>query len=228
MIVTPGARDAGIVVLDAKTGALVLKGGSGAPGYATPVIAKIGGVKQYVVFLAKKVCGIDAASGKELWAYPWETANDVNAATPLIIGDAVFITSGYGHGCAMVDVKGGQATLRWQNRSIQAHFSSPIYFGENIYGTGDPGVLVCLNPADGSTLWRQNGFEKGGIIGIDGMILGMNGSNGDLVLVKMDPSSYQELGRIAPLRGQAWTAPIVVDKKAVVRTKEAIAVVDLG
>jgi outer membrane protein assembly factor BamB len=228
VVVTPGAADAGIAVLNAKTGATILKGSSGVPGYSTPVVATIGGVKQYVAFLGKKICGIDHATGKELWAQPWDTSYDVNAASPLVIGDSVFITSGYGKGCAMVDVKGGQASIRWQNRSMQAHFSSPVFFNGRIYGTGDPGVLVCLNPADGATLWRQQGFEKGGIAGVDGMILAMNGSNGDLILIKMDPSGYQEAGRVAPIRGQAWTAPIVADKKAIIRTKTDIAVIDLS
>ena len=228
VIFTPGSENAAIVALSAKTGEVVLKGGSGAPGYSTPVVATIGGTKQYVVFLAKKLCGIDAATGKELWAFPWETNYDVNAATPLVIGDSVFITSGYGKGCAMIDIKGGRPSLRWQNRAMMAHFSSPFFSGGRIYGTGDPGILTCLNPADGAALWRQNGFEKGGIVGVDGMILGMNGSNGDLVMVKIDPSGYQEVGRIAPLRGQAWTAPIVADKKAIIRTKNAIAVLDLS
>lgn len=228
VIVTPGADDAAIVALNAKTGALMLKGGSGRAGYATPVIAKIGGVKQYVLALGAKICGVEAATGKELWSVPWVTNYDVNAATPLVIGDSVFVTSGYGHGCVMVDVKDGQASIRWQNRAMQAHFSSPIYFDGKIYGTGDPGYLMCLNPADGSTIWRQPGFEKGGIVGVDGTMIGMNGSNGDVIMVKLDPTSYQELGRIAPIRGQAWTAPIIVDKKAVIRTKDAIAVIDLG
>lgn len=228
VIVTPGAEDAAIVALNAKTGALILKGGSGRAGYATPVIAKIGGVKQYVLALGAKICGVDAASGKELWSVPWVTNYDVNAASPLVIGDSVFVTSGYGHGCVMVDVKGSQASIRWQNRAMQAHFSSPIYFNGRIYGTGDPGFLMCLDPADGSTVWRQQGFEKGGIVGVDGTIIAMNGSNGDMIMVKLDPTSYQEMGRFAPLRGQAWTAPIIVDKKAVVRTKDAIAAVDLN
>ncbi len=228
VVVTPGSNDGAIYVLNAKTGATLLKGGSGLPGYSTPVVATIGGVKQYVAFLGKELCGIDHASGRKLWSFPWSTSYDVNAASPLVIGNSVFISSGYGKGCAMVDVSGGSASARWQNRAIQAHFSSPIFHNGFIYGTGDPGVLVCLDPATGAVKWAQQGFEKGGIVGVDGMILGMNGSNGDLIMVKMDSSGYQEAGRVAPIRGQAWTAPIVADKKAIIRTKTELAVIDLS
>lgn len=228
VVLTPGANDGAIAILDKNTGKLLMKGGSGAPGYATPVLATIDGKRQYVLFLANKVCGIDTATGKELWAYTWETAYGVNAATPLVIGDSVFITSGYNHGCCMIDVKGGQATKRWENKAIQGQFSSPIYVDGHIYGTGDPGFLTCLDPATGNVLWKQPGFEKGALCGVDGTMLVFNGSNGELAMVKMDATSYSELGRIAPLKGQSWVAPIVVDKKAIVRNNGAICVVDLS
>lgn len=228
LIVTPGANDAAIVALDKTTGKVLMKGGSGVAAYSTPVVATIGGKKQYVVFLAKKVCGIDATNGQELWSAPWETAYDVNASQPLVIGDSVFVSSGYGKGCAMFDIKGNQAVTRWQNKAIQEHFSSAVVLDGKIYGTSDPGVLVCLDPASGNTLWKQQGFEKGGLIAVNNVLLAHNGSNGDLIMVKIDPSSYQELGRIAPLKGQAWTAPILVGKTLIVRNTTAIAAVDLS
>jgi outer membrane protein assembly factor BamB len=228
LVVVPGAADAAIVVLNKKTGALMSKGGSGAPGYATPVIATIRGQRQYVLFQAKKLAGISTETGRELWSVPWQTAYDVNAATPIVIGNSVFITSGYGHGCALVDVGPNGADFRWQNRTIQSHFNTPILFNGCIYGTSDPGRLTCLDPNTGKTMWQQQGFEKGGLAAADGVAFVDDGSNGDVALVKLDSSAYRELGRIAPIRGRAWAPPILVDGKLVVRTKDAIAVVDLS
>lgn len=226
LIVVPGAEDGAVVALDKTTGKTLWKGGSGAPGYSTPVIANLDGKRQIVVLLAKKLAGLDAASGKELWSYPWETGYGVNAATPLVIGNGVYITGGYGHGCAMVGVANGQPTVKWQNRTMQAHFSSPVFYKGFIYGTGDPGVLVCMDPATGNTLWKQPGFEKGGMIGGDGVAFVHNGSNGELAMFQLANDAYHEVGRISPLQGQAWTAPIIVDKKLVIRTKDTIAVID--
>lgn len=228
LIVCPGGPDAAVAVLDKSTGKTIWQGGgSDGQSYATPVVATIGGKKQYVVFAAKALIGVDASNGTLLWRAPWSTAYDVNAATPVVIGDSVFIASGYGKGCALVDVKGSEASIRWANKSIQAHFSSPIYFKGHIYGTGDPGVLVCLDPQTGKELWRQPGFEKGGIVGVDGVILALSGSNGDLAMVEMSPAGYKELGRVTPLGGQSWTAPIVAQGRAIVRNKSAIACLSL-
>ena len=43
-------------------------------------------------------------SGKLLWRFPWETEYGCNIATPIVAGDYVFISSGYGRGCAVLKV----------------------------------------------------------------------------------------------------------------------------
>ena len=111
---------------------------------------------------------------------------------------------------------------------IQAHFNAPVLYKGYIYGTGDPGKLTCLDPNTGKAVWQQAGFEKGGLCAADGVAFVNNGSNGEVALVKLDPTGYTELGRIAPISGRAWSSPILVDGKLVVRTVNAIAVVDIS
>jgi outer membrane protein assembly factor BamB len=228
LIVVPGGNNASVVALNKKDGQVIWKGGgSEAPGYATPVVATINGKKQYVCFLAKSVTGVDAENGQVIWRHPWSTSYDVNAATPLVIGDSVFITSGYGTGCAMLDIQGGRVSVRWQNREMKSRFSSPIYYDGHIYGTTEPGELLCMDPNTGRVLWQQRGFEWGGLMGVDGALIVMNGAEGDVVLVERSPAAYKELGRIKPLGGRSWTAPILSRGRLIVRNNDAIACLDL-
>jgi outer membrane protein assembly factor BamB len=228
VIVYASGPNAAVVAIDAATGATVWAGGgSDKAGYSTAVAATINGTPQYVCMLGHMVEGVDAGSGNLLWSFPWKTGADVNAASPLVIGNSVFVTSGYSHGCAMLDISNNVPTVRWQNKAIQAHFSSPIYYDGHIYGTGDPGRLSCLDPATGDVLWTQEGFEKGGIIALDGEIMAFNGANGDLILVDLSPKAYHELGRFNPLGGQSWTAPVVAYGKLIVRNKTTLACLNL-
>jgi outer membrane protein assembly factor BamB len=229
VIVYASGPNAAVVAIDAATGATVWAGGgSGQAGYSTAVVATMNGTRQYVCMLNRMVEGVDAATGNVLWSYPWNiVSGEINAATPIVIGNNVFVTSGYGHGCAMLDISNNVPTVRWQNTAIQAHFSSPIYYDGHIYGTGDPGRLTCLDRATGNVLWTQQGFEKGGIIAVDGEIIAFNGASGDLILVDLSPTAYHELGRFNPLGGQSWTAPIVAYGKLIVRNKTALACLDL-
>lgn len=228
LITCTGGDNAAVVALDKKTGKTIWQGGgSDTPGYATPVVATIGGKKQYVLFTAYNLIGVDADNGELLWQVPWKTRYDVNAATPIVSGDTVFITSGYKHGCALVKVSGRSARIVWQSKDIQSHFNSPILVNGYIYGTSDPGRLVCLELATGKVQWSQRGFEKGGIVGVDGTIIAVDGRNGDVAVIRMSPESYQELGRIRPLGGQSWTPPIVADGKLIIRNRSALACLNL-
>jgi len=97
-----------------------------------------------------------------------------------------------------------------------------------IYGTGDPGFLICLDPKTGDVKWKEPGFEKGGVIGIDGHIIAVSGNTGDVVLVEITPDAYREKGRIKPLGGQSWTAPVVSNKRLIIRNKGKLIVLDLS
>jgi len=228
VILVPGAQDGCVVALDKTNGNLLWKGGDDSAGYSTPVKAKIQGKVQYVVFTASGAGGYDAVAGTPLWFIRWKTQYDVNAAQPVIVGNSVFISSGYGRGCALIDVAADMtAKIRWENKAIQAHFNSAVLVGGYIYGIGDPGNLVCLEPATGKIVWSKEGFEKGSVISVDGVLLALDGANGALALVACDPSEYNELGRFTPLGGQSWTNPIVTDGKLIVRNKTTLACFNL-
>ena len=127
--------------------------------------------------------GYSPEDGKRLWSFPWKTSYDVNAADPLVIDNSVFISSGYNTGCAMIEIAPEGPKLKWRNKAMQQHFSSAIVYQGMIYGTTDPGDLVCLDPETGKESWRQKGFEKGGIAAADGVLLALSGNTGELVMV---------------------------------------------
>ncbi|MCL4500068.1 MAG: PQQ-binding-like beta-propeller repeat protein [Chloroflexi bacterium] len=224
IILVPGGPDACVVALDKTTGRTIWQGGgSDEPGYCTPQKATINGKQQYVIFAANSLMGVAPDTGKQLWSFEWKTNSGVNAASPIVMGNTIFIASSYNHGCALVEVTDAGAKALWQNKEIMAHFSSPILFGGYIYGVGDPGFLMCLDPKTGVVKWKQEGFEKGPLLGIDGVMLVFDGKNGDLVMAEISPDAYKEICRFTPLGGQSWTAPIVSNGKLIVRNKTALA-----
>jgi outer membrane protein assembly factor BamB len=228
VVVCTGAADRNVIALDRLTGELIWRGGNGdMPGYATAVPAEILGQRQYVICTGSNVIGVNAADGKQLWAIPWKNEGEVNASLPIVTGNSVFITSGYGIGCGRYEITPNGPVEKWRNKDIAAHFSSPVYYNGYIYSNSDPGNLVCMAPETGAVSWRQGGFEKGGLIIVDGVILALTGNGGDLVMAQADPTAYHELGRMTPLGGQSWTAPILADGRLIVRNTEAMACLDL-
>jgi outer membrane protein assembly factor BamB len=235
LIVYPGGVG-GVAALNPETGKVLWKGNGGAgeePGYATPVVAEIGGKRQYVLFTSRSVVGADAANGAQLWKLPWKTSYDVNAATPLAIGNTIFITSNYGRGCGLIEVTGNAARMAWENKEIQSHFNTPVLLNGLLYSTSDPGRLVCLDPKTGTVKWSQPGFEKGGLLYVDGTLIVCDGHTGEIAMVAASPDGYKELGRTTLMRDNGeqkdkfWTPPILSDGRLLVRTRARLLCLDV-
>ncbi|MHB1458243.1 MAG: outer membrane protein assembly factor BamB family protein, partial [Armatimonadota bacterium] len=183
----------------------------------------INGQKQYVVFTGISVIGVNASNGALLWSYPWKSGYDINGASTIVTGNSVFVTSGYGHGCALLQIVNNKVNVVWASKDMQCRFSSPVLIKSNYYGVGEPGDLVCIDPKTGKSLWRQSGFEFGSLIAVDGTLIVLNGQNGRLQMVQITPASYQELGAFTPLGGQSWTAPVLSNGNLIIRNKSALA-----
>ncbi|MGZ3372799.1 MAG: outer membrane protein assembly factor BamB family protein, partial [Gemmatimonadaceae bacterium] len=106
VLCTPGSAEAMIVCLDKLTGkeiwrsAVEDKGEKGQPGagYSTMAISEGAGVKQYVQLIGRGLIGVRASDGKHLWSYN-EIANPTaDIPTPIVHGDYVFGSTGYGGG----------------------------------------------------------------------------------------------------------------------------------
>ena len=96
-----------IVAFDKTNGDVLWSSHTDKLGYASPIGVTIGGVRQLIVFAGLRLLSVSIDNGEVLWSYPWRTGRfDVHAATPIFIApDKIYISSGYGSGAAVVQVK---------------------------------------------------------------------------------------------------------------------------
>lgn len=204
--------------VDKNTGRVLWQSGGDAPGYAAPVPFSAGGQDGIAIFSAKGLNAVNAATGRVLWQYPWETSYDVNAADPIFSGNQVFISSNYGKGGAMLRLGGGQPQLVWQTRSMKNHFNTCILSNGFLYGN-DENTLRCLEWATGRERWSLRGIDKGGLI-LAGSQLIVMGGRGELILLAADPNRLQEQARANVLGGTCWTHPVLANGNLYVRNHE--------
>jgi outer membrane protein assembly factor BamB len=140
-------------------------GNAGTGGYASPVPFKFKGKAALAIFSQKSIYAVDLKTGKELWSFPWETSYDVNAADPIIVGETMFISSGYGRGCALLDFSSGKPKLKWETKDMNNHFSSSIIHPKmkNVLigcnGNTGKGNLAAIDLNNGKQLWTlKTGF----------------------------------------------------------------------
>jgi len=201
------------IALAKKTGEKVWAGEGGVGGYSAPVPCTLAGKPGLVMFGQKEVYAVQTADGRKLWAFPWETSYDVNAADPLVAGTHVFISSGYGKGCVMLDVATGTPREVWKHNKMCNHFSSCVLMDGHIYGidgNAGGGNLRCLELKTGSETWGRNlGF--GGLLAADGKLIVLN-EHGKLFVVAAKPGAYEELAAGDTGLGKTcWTAPVLAN-----------------
>jgi outer membrane protein assembly factor BamB len=196
--------------LHKNTGKVIWTTGNGAAGYSSLVPFNIGGTQGLAMFAAQSVVAVDPEGGKELWSYPWKTSYDVNAADPIISGDYVFISSGYNHGAALLQIVDGKPRLIWQNKQMRNQHNNSVLIDGALYGVdGDSNSdLKCVDFMTGEVRWAQKGLGKGALMAADGKLIVL-GEKGELVIAAADPTAFKPLARWQVLGGKCWTMPVL-------------------
>ncbi len=230
VIVAPGAqteaaKGRAVIVYDAQSGKELRAFGSHRGAYSSPVIRKVCGIEQLLVFDGDGLTGYDFKAGKELWHHPWVALPPqfINVAQPITLDeDRVFISSGYDAGCAMLRIKkDDKPEVLWQNKSMRCKFTSPVHRDGYLYGL-DEGVLVCLDAKTGNRKWRGGRYGHGQIL-LAGQHILVLSESGDLVLVEATPEGHRELGKFSALEGKTWNPPALSRGFAFVRNDNEMA-----
>ncbi len=208
--------------VDKATGKVVWFSGTEAAGYSAAVPFEQGGEKYVVLFVARAVVAVAVKDGRELWRHPWKTNYDVNAADPILVGsDRVFISRGYGRGCALLKVTDNKPAVVWENKNMRNHFNPCVLIGNGLYGfDGDAGSdkaeLRCLDLETGAVQWAdKSGF--GGLIAAEGKLIAIN-HRGKLPIVDAAPGACKTLASAQVLGGKCWTAPVLANGRIYCRS----------
>jgi len=183
-------------------------------GYATPVPITVGGQAALAVFGSKALFALDPKTGKELWSHPWKTSWDVNAADPILQGDALFISSGYDHGGALLRLGGGAPSVVWEKKDMRNHYNSCVLLDGHLYGFDEKGDLRCLDWSNGAVKWSESSLKKkdqqGSLMAADGKLIAL-GPNGELVIAEATPAGFKPISRAQVLDGKCWTMPVLAN-----------------
>jgi outer membrane protein assembly factor BamB len=206
LLLDVGGKGSSSVALDKLTGKVVWQSGDDPASYGSPIIVK-SGPDTTVAFMNARALVVRAArDGRELWRFPWKTQYDVNAATPIIIGDDIFISSGYGHGGALVRPAANGASAVWESKSMRNQVNSSVLWEGHLYGF-DESSLNCLEAATGAVKWKQGGLGKGSLTIADGKLLIMS-ENGKLVVASPSPQKFQRVAEAQVLsKERCWVVP---------------------
>lgn len=179
VVVLVGGPEAGIVAFDPATGKEIWKATGDAAGYSSPVLAKIDDKDAVVAFTRNGLRVVDPESGRLRFSYPFRSRLDasVNAATPLVAKEAIFLTASYGTGAALLKPRGADVDEEWANdSSLSSHYCTPVRVGDYVYGVhgraeGGGAELRCIEWNTGKVRWTEKNFGCASLLNVDGGLI---------------------------------------------------------
>ncbi len=212
VILNAGAKG---MALSIKDGSTIWDNGNGKAGYASAVPYVANGQKAIALFIAEHVVGLVAATGKELWSFPWKTKYGVNAADPVISGDLVFVASGYNYGCALLKISGGNVEKMWKNKNMRSHMSGPVLLDGFLYGINQ-NQLTCLDLKTGLVKWSDKSIGNGSLMAADGKLIVLS-EKGELITAIASPEAFKPITTTKILSNTSWTPPVLANGKIFAR-----------
>ncbi len=236
LLVNIGGKDgAGLVAFDPATGKVLWKANDEEASYSSPITATINGQRHALFFTRHHLVSLDPASGTARFRFPWgpKMHASVSAAVPVVSGDTVFISAGYGAGAAALRVKSGGVDRLWSGEEqLTAQYVTPVLRDGFLYGfegrvdTGPRPELRCVDLATGKVRWSTTRVPHGGII-LAGRDLLITGDTGELIRVNADPKEFVETGRAQILGREGRAQPALAEGRLFARDKTKLVAVDL-
>lgn len=225
LLVEPGGDGASVVALDKNTGKVVWKNGKDVAGYASFVAFDLDGERCFTHFAADHFVLRKMKDGSELWRHPWKTSYGVNAATPIVHDNKIFLSSGYSFGCAQLKATKSGAEEVWRNKNMRNHVNSCVLIDGYLYGF-DESELKCLDWNTGEVKWAARGYGKGSLMAADGKLI-LFSQNGKVGVAEASPAAFKEISSFQVLQGKdTWANPVLANGRIYVRNLDTLVALD--
>ena len=240
LLCSPGSEDGGTVIaLDRNTGEKIWISSpqTGAVHYSSIMLAKQGGEQIGVQLFDRELIGFSILDGEVHWSIPWPGSTAV-VPTPIISGDLIYVTSGYGAGCKLIRLEGDRrAEEVYKNKRMVNHHGGVILFEGHVYGYSDGKGWVSQELTTGKFAWREkDALGKGAIAYADRRFYCLTEDSGEVALIDASPTKWKEHGRFTlepqssqrKPRGGIWVHPVIVDGRLYLRDQEYVYCYDVG
>jgi outer membrane protein assembly factor BamB len=191
--------------------------------YGTPLIVTIGGQPTVVSPAADWVYGYAPATGKELWKLPYEGLGFSMSVRPVADSERIYLSTSFGKSQVIALNYAGKTTpdIAWRNNKNAPKMCSPVLAGGFLFYVDDGGIVSCVDPKTGESLYKERigGKYSASPIVADGQIY--FASREGVVTVIPASKDFKILAQNT-LEGALMASPIAVDGTLYLRTDKAL------
>ena len=227
LIVMPGGRGASLVSLNKRDGSLQWKTGSDRAGYSSAIVADVGGSRQVLALSADAALAVLESNGELLWHYTKVSNRTANIATPVYHDGAVFVSSAYGTGCALLKLGPKTMSEVYFNGDMKNHYSTSVLIDNYLYGYSDS-ILTAMQFNTGKVAWKNRSVGKGSVTYAEKHLY-LLGEDGVIGLAEANSGAYQEVSRFEVNKGSlpAWSPLVISGGKLYYRDQDNFTCFDI-
>jgi hypothetical protein len=215
LILEVGGRSASVIALNKTSGKEIWRSGKEKLGYSSPILYHENGARRMAMFAGTALLGMNPDNGEILWRTPWDPEYQVSVGTPIFKGNRVFISSGYGPGCAVYEFNDRSVKTVWRSKVIVNHYNACVRVGDYLYGfhggytsRARTQFLKCIEFDTGREIWKQGGMGKGALMVADGKFIILS-EYGKLIIASVSSAGYKEIQSVQLLDRKCWTMPVL-------------------
>ncbi len=228
-----GNRGAGIVAFDCATGARRWQATDDEASYSSPVVAELGGRRVVLSLTREALVALNPTDGRIGFRYPWRPplSASVSAATPLVVGDLIFISASYGAGASLLRFRERSPEVVWSgDDSLSNHYATSVEHGGYLYGwhsRQEEGCeLRCVELRTGRVRWKDSGLKAGSLT-LAGEELLVLTEQGLLIRAPATPDGFKRKAEVQALGLGVRAFPAVADGRFFARSKDRLVCLDL-
>lgn len=233
LLIDIGGTKVGMVALSLETGAVAWKTAPAEASYSSPVAATVHGQRCAFFFTREGLTAIDLPDGKLRWHFPWrpEINASVNAASPLVVDDLIFVSTSYDRGAALLRFGETAPRTIWSGDDrLSNHYATSVHHDGFLYGyhgRQEQGCdLRCVELKSGKVMWSIERFGAGTLTRAGGGLLLLT-EKGEIIKAPATPKEFKPAARAQVLGLETRAYPAIVDGLLVARDKRRVVCVDL-
>jgi outer membrane protein assembly factor BamB len=219
-----GGHDKGaLTAFDVATGTVKWSWPGDGPGYGSPIVADLGGVRQVITITQGKVVGVDISNGALLWERPFPSAQSTNSNTPVLHGQTVIVSGNGGPTVAFTVAKNGTqwtTATAWENPDVPLRLTNIVVAGDLLFGltNRNAGQYFGVDAKTGKTLWTSPGRQTGNAaIEKAGDFLFSLEDDGDLVVARSSQTGFDQVRKYKVADGETWAEPALSGNRIFVK-----------
>jgi hypothetical protein len=248
-----GEGDACVCAFDKVTGQERWKALRDEASYSAPIVITQAGKRVLVCWTGNRLVGLDPASGRLLWEYPfpWEKW-PIAIATPVLHRDLLLFSEAH-QGTLLLRLSQTEPQVEklwhWRKekvadgKAMHCLISTPMIDGDYIYGADGGGILRCLRLTTGERVWEDRAAVPPNCWATIHLVrhgerTWLFNERGELIIARLTPEGFQEISRaklIEPTTDQlprrdgvTWSHPAFAYRHVFARNDKALVCADLS